>query len=561
MDILRKILGTLQSGVVKIVLLPGKRPQFLGPNSEPLSLDFAALDLVQLKGILGTLQGKSVPAEPAAREPWIGRISLGQARHAAVLVGPASQFFIAVYLSPESDASFHADRQLLMTAAAQERSQSLKPPPLPEDPGTQGQSGRPAFVLAQKTADVSALIKHYESHPLRSQDEGHGIAWTRDLSSEIDRQGEFPIDAMLNAMVKKRASDVHLKMTEPIVFRIDGDLERQGQTPISEQAMRAFLDPILPAANRKELMETNDTDFAYEVPGLGRFRVNCFRERVGVCAVIRHIPSKILTAEELHLPPAVIELCNLSKGLVLVTGPTGSGKSTTLAGMLDYINRHRHDHILTIEDPIEFVHPQLKCLVTQREVHKHTRSFARALKAALREDPDVVLIGEMRDLETIAIAIETAETGHLVFGTLHTNTAISTVDRIIDQFPADRQNQIRTMLASSLRGVISQTLVKKKSGGRVAGLEILITDDALSTMIREGKNHMIANHMQTSKAKGNLLMNESLVKHVVAGLVDLEAAYLKAPDKKGFVLTAKSAGLRLEGLEAGSSGPGQPGKA
>jgi twitching motility protein PilT len=354
-------------------------------------------------------------------------------------------------------------------------------------------------------------------------------------------------------------------MGEPVVFRIDGEIVRQGGAPLDAQTMQMLLEPIMPPANRQEFIETSDTDFAYEVPGVGRFRFNMFRERMGVCAVARHIPSKILTAEQLSLPKAVIDFCGLPKGLVLVTGPTGSGKSTTLAAMLDYINRNRHEHILTIEDPVEFVHPQQHCLVNQREVHKHTKSFSRALKAALREDPDIVLIGEMRDLETIAIAIETAETGHLVFGTLHTNTAISTVDRIVDQFPADRQNQIRTMLASSLKGVVSQLLLKKKGGGRVAALEILVSDDAVANMIREGKNHHITSHMQTTKAKGNVLMNESLIKHVVSGEVELETAYAKAPDKKSFLAYGRSANLKVEGLEApeapatGSAGtPGQP---
>jgi twitching motility protein PilT len=571
LEILRKILGALQTGAIKIVLQPSKRPQFIGSKNEMLNIDFAPIDLLQLKIILGILQGKNGPAEPPGKEIWTGRIALSATSNASVLAGPAGRFFIAIYLSPDGDAFFNADRQSHMQAkSSPDRPPAPAPGQQPSPPAKAAATAAPAkpaanapakpaaqkriqqqpFVLAQKNSDIASLLKHYEANPLRRQDESLEIPWTRDLSAEIERTSEYPIDAVLADMVSKRASDVHLTMTEPIVYRIDGELERQGKAPITPEAMRAFLDPILPPANRKELKETNDTDFAYEVPNLGRFRFNCFRERLGVCAVVRHIPSKILTAEQLNLPRAVIELCNLPKGLVLVTGPTGSGKSTTLAAMLDYINRNRHEHILTIEDPVEFVHPQLNCLVNQREVHKHTRSFARALKAALREDPDIVLIGEMRDLETIAIAIETAETGHLVFGTLHTNTAISTVDRIIDQFPADRQNQIRTMLASSLRGVISQTLVKKKGSGRVAALEILITDDALSAMIREGKNHMIANHMQTSKAKGNILMNESLVKHVSAGTIELDAAFLKAPDKKGFIQTAKSAGVRVDSIEA-----------
>jgi twitching motility protein PilT len=243
-----------------------------------------------------------------------------------------------------------------------------------------------------------------------------------------------------------------------------------------------------------------------------------------------------------------MKFCTLNKGLVLVTGPTGSGKSTTLAAMLDHINKTRSEHILTIEDPIEFVHAQQKCLINQREVHKHTTSFARALKAALREDPDIVLIGEMRDLETIAIAIETAETGHLVFGTLHTTTAMSTVDRIIDQFPSDRQAQIRTMLSSSLKGVVAQTLLKKASGGRVAAHEILVMNDGAASMVREGKIHMLANHMLTQKAEGNQLLNESLLKLVADGTVNIGDAYFKAVDKNDFVATAKRKNIVIPGV-------------
>jgi pilus retraction protein PilT len=343
--------------------------------------------------------------------------------------------------------------------------------------------------------------------------------------------GSNRIDPILTDMVKRRASDLHLTGGEPLCMRVDGEIERVGKEPLDPQGMESYILPILPPRNLSELAESNDSDFSYEIVGVGRFRVNVFRDKNGIGAVMRHIPSTILSAEKLGLAPAITRFCGLTKGLVLVTGPTGSGKSTTLAAMVDLINRTRCDHILTIEDPIEFVHPQQKCLVNQREVHKHTKSFARALKAALREDPDIILIGEMRDLETIAIAIETAETGHLVFGTLHTTTAVSTVDRIIDQFPADRQAQIRTMLASSLKGVVAQTLLKKKGGGRVAAHEILVVTDPVSAMIREGKNHMIANHMQTQKVDGNQLLNEALFKLVKDGIVDADDAMRKAVDK------------------------------
>jgi twitching motility protein PilT len=362
--------------------------------------------------------------------------------------------------------------------------------------------------------------------------------------------GRNPIDPILTDMIKRKASDLHVTCGEPICMRVDGEITRVGDRPVDAAMMARLLMPIFPGRNQREFAKIHDTDFAYEIKGVGRFRVNVFRDKNGVGTVMRHIPSKILTAEQLGLAPAILKFCSLTKGLVVVTGPTGSGKSTTLAAMLDHINKTRHDHILTIEDPIEFVHPQQRCLVNQREVHKHTTGFARALKAALREDPDIVLIGEMRDLETIAIAIETAETGHLVFGTLHTTTAVSTIDRIVDQFPTDRQEQIRMMLSSSLRGVVAQTLLKKKGGGRVAAHEILVTNDAVSAMVREGKNHMIPNHMQSQKADGNVLLNESLIRLVKEGIVEPEDAYMKAVDKNGLVELYKRLGIRIPAIAA-----------
>jgi twitching motility protein PilT len=288
--------------------------------------------------------------------------------------------------------------------------------------------------------------------------------------------------------------------------------------------------------------ERHDTDFAYEVADLARFRCNVFADRKGPGAVFRVIPSKILTAEQLALSPHILQLCQLNKGLVLVTGPTGSGKSTTLCAMIDHINRTRQDHIITIEDPIEFVHGNQKCLINQREVHTHTDSFKHALRAALREDPDIILVGEMRDLETVAIAIETAETGHLVFGTLHTTTAASTVDRIIDQFPSDRQAQIRIMLSESLRGVIAQTLCRKIGGGRVAALEVLIVTSAVSNLIREAKTFQIPSMMQVGKANGMVTLNDALFDLVNKKIVAPEEAYAKAVDKTGFEALLKRAG-------------------
>jgi twitching motility protein PilT len=290
-----------------------------------------------------------------------------------------------------------------------------------------------------------------------------------------------------------------------------------------------------------EFTERNDTDWAYEIEDLARFRCNAGRDRHGPFAVFRIIPTNILTAEQLGLSQEVQNLAYLTKGLVVVTGPTGSGKSTTLAGIVDLVNKTRSDHIITIEDPIEFVHKSQKCVVTQREVGVHTNGFKQALRAALREDPDVVLVGEMRDLETVAIAIETAETGHLVFGTLHTTTAASTIDRIIDQFPADRQSQIRVMLSESLKGVVAQTLCKKIGGGRVAAREILITNSAISNLIREGKTFQIPSIMQTNKKAGMITMNDCLLDLVNKKQVEPKEAYMKSVDKTSFLSMLKAA--------------------
>ena len=367
-----------------------------------------------------------------------------------------------------------------------------------------------------------------------------------------------PLDALLLAMLRKKASDVHLSSETQPVFRVHGEIEVQEDMPVlhSDEVER-ILAPIFPDANRSEFLERNDTDFAYEIPGVARFRVNVFRDRHGVGAVFRQIPIEILTAQQLNLPEAVVRLGDLSKGLVLVTGPTGSGKSTTLAAIVDSINETRTDHIITIEDPVEFVHRNKKCLVNQREVRTHTRSFKDALRAALREDPDIVLVGEMRDLETIAIAIETAETGHLVFGTLHTTTATSTVDRIVDQFPADRQQQIRTMLAESLKGVVAQTLLRKVGGGRVAALEILLTNNAVANLIRDGKTFQLPSILQTSKAQGMRLLNDSLLELVKNGVVEPREAYLKAVDKSGLLAAFRSNSIALP-TEAAAAAPAEP---
>ena len=342
--------------------------------------------------------------------------------------------------------------------------------------------------------------------------------------------------ALLKAMVQMKASDLHVSAGSSPTVRQDGEITPlPGCRALSASETEQLLLSIAPPRAREEFLRRHDTDFAYQVEGLSRFRCNLFVDRKGVGGVFRVIPSRILSAEEMGLSPEILELCRLSKGLVLVTGPTGSGKSTTLCALVDYINRTRADHIITIEDPIEFVHENKKCLVNQREGGDHTHSFKDALRAALREDPDVVLVGEMRDLETMAMAIETAETGHLVFGTLHTSSAHGTVDRIINQFPAERQPQIRMMLAEGLKGVISQMLCKKVGGGRAAALEVMVASASISNLIREGKTFQIPSIMQSGKKLGMCLMNDSFLDLVKRGLVRPEDAYAKAVEKAALV--------------------------
>jgi twitching motility protein PilT len=347
-------------------------------------------------------------------------------------------------------------------------------------------------------------------------------------------------------MLERRASDLHLSSDSPPMLRIDGDMVGiDDYGPINGERLKELVWAVAPEKNREEWHSKKDTDFAHETSA-ARFRVNVFADRKGIGAVLRQIPSEILTAEKMGLSPAIMDLCWLTKGLVLVTGPTGSGKSTTLAAMVDFINRNRTDHIITIEDPIEFVHPNKRCLVNQREVGVHTGSFKAALRAALREDPDVVLVGELRDLETIAIAIETAETGHLVFGTLHTNTAPSTVDRIIDQFPADRQAQIRMMLSESLKGVISQTLCKRIGGGRVPALEVLLGISSVANLIREGKTFQIPSIMQTGRAVGMVTLNDALFELVKKKAVEPREAWMKAVAKSDFKALLDRANVRVD---------------
>jgi twitching motility protein PilT len=390
---------------------------------------------------------------------------------------------------------------------------------------------RPAGSPARETAPVTPAAATSPA----SQTAAPAARQAQDLAGP-----RAALETLFRLLVESGASDLHLRTGEPPMLRHHGELARQSHPPLGLEQLDHMLVSIMTAKELGEFREGGDTDWAYEIEGVARFRCNAGRDRFGPMAVFRVIPNQIRTADEMGLSREVQNLCYLTKGLVVVTGPTGSGKSTTLAGLVDLINRTRTDHIITIEDPIEFVHPSKKCLVTQRQVGLHTRSFKHALRAALREDPDIILVGEMRDLETVSIAIETAETGHLVFGTLHTTTASSTIDRIIDQFPPDRQAQVRVMLSESLRGVIAQTLCKKIGGGRVAAREVLLTIPAVSNLIREGKTFQIPSIMQTNRKTGMVTLNDALMELVDAKLVEPKEAYMKAVEKTGIASALKA---------------------
>ncbi len=350
------------------------------------------------------------------------------------------------------------------------------------------------------------------------------------------------ITQLLTFGVDQSASDCHLSSSEPPMLRIHGELKRLDHPPLSKEQVHAMVYDMMNDVQRKVFEEYHECDFSFEMGDIARFRVNVFLQRRGMGAVFRTIPTKVLALEQLGMPPILRQLCDKEKGLVLVTGPTGSGKSTTLAAMLDFLNETFEGHILTIEDPIEFVHKSKKCLVTQRELGPHTLSFANALKSALREDPDIILVGEMRDLETIQLALTAAETGHLVFGTLHTSSAPKTVDRIIDVFPPNQQAQIRTQFAESVEGVITQTLLKKKTGGRAAALEIMIGTTAVRNLIREAKLHQIPGIMQASKKDGMQTMDMALVDLVTRGVVTKGEAQSRSLNPNLFTGPAGAAG-------------------
>jgi twitching motility protein PilT len=348
------------------------------------------------------------------------------------------------------------------------------------------------------------------------------------------------IDAFFNLMLEQKASDLHLSSGNSPMLRINGELHRVEFPALENDSLKSMLYEIAPEYKMKQYEETGDVDFGYEIPGVSRFRANFFNQKYGCAAVFRQIPSKVLSFEDFEqfdapLPAVLKKLSMLHKGLVVVTGPTGSGKSTTLAAMVDYANKNRRDHIITVEDPIEFVHESKNCLVNHREVGVHTKSFAAALRGALREDPDIILVGELRDLETIELALTAASTGHLVFGTLHTQSAAKTVDRIIDVFPADQQNKIRATLSESLKGVIAQNLFKRvDKKGRVAALEILVFTTAIANLVREGKTHQIPGMIQVGKKLGNQPLDDSIMEHMRMKRISPEEAYDKCLDKKKF---------------------------
>jgi len=349
------------------------------------------------------------------------------------------------------------------------------------------------------------------------------------------------IDAFFQLMHDEGASDLHLVTGQQPAIRIRGDIERVKYDVLTNDGLKAMLYEIAPEHKVKQFEETGDVDFAYEIPGLARYRANFFQQQFGCAAVFREIPSEIVSAQQLGLPPVISKLASLPRGLVLVTGPTGSGKSTTLAAIINEANLTRKDHIITIEDPVEFVHQSQSCIVNHREVGRHTKSFTAALRGALREDPDIILVGELRDLETISLAVEAASTGHLVFGTLHTTSAAKTVDRVIEVFPASEQMQIRSTLSDGLRAIIAQVLFKRiDKKGRCAALEILIANSAVRNLIRESKTFQIPSMMQTGKKYGMQLLDDAIMELLTKGWISGDEAYLKANDKTRFRQFLKS---------------------
>ena len=359
-------------------------------------------------------------------------------------------------------------------------------------------------------------------------------------------KGSNPIDTLLKMMIDYQASDLHLSCDRRVVFRIDGEMETNDELPaVTVEKMKEWFTPIIPAKQADRLQKNFEIDFTYEIVDLGRFRMTLCRDLQGLGAVIHHVPNEIKTCDDLQLPEIIKKICYLSKGLVLVTGPAGCGKSTTLAAMIDQINSNRKCHVLTIEEPIEFIHVQKNSLVRQREVNRHTASFKSALQAALREDPDVISVGELNDAETVALAIRNVENGRLVFANMHTRTSVASIERLVNLFPADRHLLARQVLAETLRGVISQTLVRKKNGGRAAAFEVLIVNDAVAPMIRSGKMEVVHSYMETQRNTGNISLNDSLLNLVHSGIIDSKVAIIAAANKKSLKTLSQVRGIKL----------------
>jgi twitching motility protein PilT len=528
-DLLKR---ALLVGAMEVRLVPGRRTIVVLPQGES-----------EVKGDPQTPEKITSLLAPILTPPAKQHLATGFAEWDFELEGRGTVRACAEVKVGLTNVSFFLDRCETLAKQAERAPQA--PPPVPAF-AIPAVPSMPAMPTGIDTSDDAFDIPRQALRtqpPMASSQRAYDNPMSDGSTTAIDR--------LLARLVDVKGSDLHISTNSVPIMRIDGEMKHvPGYDVFKAEDVQRLLMPIVPPRNREEFEGTHDTDFAYELPGKARFRANLFVDLRGMGAVMRVIPSKILTVEDLNLPKELLSLCHLPKGLVLVTGPTGSGKSTTLAALVDYINRTREDHIITIEDPVEFVHTNKKCLVNQRQVGEHTDSFKRALRAALREDPDIVLLGEMRDLETIAIALETAETGHLVFGTLHTSSAPSTIDRIIDQYPPAQQEQIRVMLANSLKGVIAQMLCRKIGGGRVAALEVMFGVPAIANLIRESKVFQIPSIMQTGRKQGMCLMNDSLFKLAKDGIVTPEEALAKANDKGGLLSAFQSAGIKVEPVVA-----------
>jgi twitching motility protein PilT len=512
-DIDRLLDAMRKHQATELLLEEGKKPRLVVGGS-PVAVQLPEMNDVVIMKILSAVLGEAGVAR-LEKERAANFVYSNPAGFTVSGVASAQGDVLRVRFRPEA-----GDAPAAATAFAA--------PPAPASPAAHVAPVSPAAPVA---LSVPSAPPHGERAPATAASGGP----------------EPRLHSLLTLMLTRKASDLHISSMNRPILRVDGEM-----TPLMEYPVVPPIDAeqmlfeITPAKNRRDFKEREDTDFAYHAEGLGRFRVNLFRDRKGVGGVFRTVPSQVMTTSDVGLPDPIVNLVtSMSKGLVLVTGPTGSGKSTTLTALIDKMNTERPDHIITIEDPIEFLHENRKCLINQREIGEHTHSFKNALRAALREDPDIILVGEMRDLETTEMAIETAETGHLVFGTLHTTTAVSTVSRVVDQFPADRQGQIRLMLADSLKVVICQTLLRKQGGGRIAALEILVVTQAVANLIREGKMFQIPSIMQTSRGEGMSLLNEALVDLVKKKVVSPADAYAKAIDKTGLKLAFEKNAIAL----------------